>query len=379
MNKLFTPYDLAGLRLPNRAVMAPMTRSRAANGVPDVLTERYYGQRASAGLIISEGIAVSQQGTGYLFTPGLFTDEQGQAWTRVTDAVHAQGGRIFAQLWHVGRNSHVSLQQDGKAPVSSVARRPRDVNAYAWAAPGVPGQIPTSAPRALDTGEVAAIVGDFVAAGRRAMQAGFDGVEIHGANGYLFEQFINGALNTRQDRYGGSIDNRLRLLLETMDALSAAIGGRHVGVRISPFGRLYDMQPFDDEKQTWLALAAELGRRELAYVHLSDQHTIGADCETAFFTHFRQAYPGTLIVAGGFDQAGAEAALQAGKADLIGFGTPFVANPDLVERMQQHWPLAQAQRDTLYGLHGARGYTDYPRYTPPTQAAQADAALELSC
>ena len=379
MNNLFTPYDLAGLTLPNRAVMAPITRSRTANGVPDVLTERYYSQRASAGLIVSEGIAVSQQGTGYLFTPGLFTDEQGQAWRRVTDAVHAQGGRIFAQLWHVGRNSHVSLQQDGKAPVSSVARRPRDVNAYAWAAPGVPGQVPTSEPRALDTHEVAAIVGDFVAAGRRAMQAGFDGVEIHGVNGYLFEQFINGELNTRQDRYGGSIDNRLRLLLETIDALSAAIGGRHVGVRISPFGRLYDMHPFEDEKQTWLTLAAELGRRELAYVHLSDQRTLGADCEAAFFTHFRKAYPGTLIVAGGFDQAGAEVALQAGKADLIGFGTPFVANPDLVERMQHHWPLAQAQRETFYGLHGARGYTDYPRYTPPAQAAQTNTALELTC
>lgn len=376
MNPLFTPYDLAGLGLPNRLVMAPMTRSRTANGVPDVLTERYYSQRASAGLIISEGVAVSQEGTGYLFTPGLYTDEQGEAWKRVTDAVHAEGGRIFAQLWHVGRNSHVSLQHDGKAPVSSVARRPRYVNAYAWAAPGVPGHIPTSEPRALGTDEVAAIVGDFVAAGQRAMQAGFDGVEVHGANGYLFEQFINGELNTRQDRYGGSIDNRLRLLLQTIDGLDVAIGARHVGLRISPFGRLYDMHPFDDEKQTWLALAAELGRRKLAYVHLSDQRTIGADCETAFFVDFRKAYPGTLIVAGGFDQASAETALKAGKADLIGFGTPFVANPDLVERMVHGWPLAQAQRETLYGLHGARGYTDYPRYAVP---ANATAAVELQC
>lgn len=376
MNQLFTPYGLAGLSLPNRFVMAPMTRSRSANGVPDVLTEVYYSQRASAGLIISEGIAVSQEGTGYLFTPGLYTDEQVVAWRRVTDAVHAEGGRIFAQLWHVGRNSHVSLQPGGKAPVSSVARSPRGVNAYAWAAPGVPGHVPTSEPRALSTDEVAAIVDDFVAAGRRAMQAGFDGVEIHGANGYLFEQFINGELNTRQDRYGGSIDNRLRLLLETVDGLSVAIGSRHVGVRISPFGRLYDMHPFDDEKQTWLALAAELGRRDLAYVHLSDQRTIGADCETAFFDEFRKAYPGTLIIAGGFDKTSAEAALKAGKADLIGFGTPFIANPDLVERIANGWPLAQAQRDTFYGLHGARGYTDYPRYT---ESANPAMALDLQC
>ncbi|CAM4395126.1 N-ethylmaleimide reductase [Comamonas aquatilis] len=376
MNPLFTPYDLAGLSLPNRFVMAPMTRSRSANGVPDVLTELYYSQRASAGLIISEGIAVSQEGTGYLFTPGLYTDEQVVAWRRVTDAVHAEGGRIFAQLWHVGRNSYVSLQPGGKAPVSSVARSPRDVSAYAWAAPGVPGHVPTSEPRALSTDEVVAIVDDFVAAGRRAMQAGFDGVEIHGANGYLFEQFINGELNTRQDRYGGNIDNRLRLLLETFDGLSVAIGSRHVGLRISPFGRLYDMHPFDDEKQTWLALAAELGRRDLAYVHLSDQRTIGADCETAFFEDFRKAYPGTLIVAGGFDKTSAEAALKAGKADLIGFGTPFIANPDLVERIANGWPLAQAQRDTFYGLHGARGYTDYPRYADPANPATA---LGLQC
>lgn len=376
MTPLFSPYDLGGLDLPNRLVMAPMTRSRSANGVPDVLTECYYSQRASAGLIISEGVAVSPEGTGYLFTPGLYTDEQVVAWKRVTDAVHAEGGRIFAQLWHVGRNSHVSLQPGGEAPVSSVARRSRDVNAYAWAAPGVPGHIPTSEPRALGTDEVAAIVVDFVAAGRRAMQAGFDGVEIHGANGYLFEQFINGELNIRQDRYGGSVDNRLRLLLETVDGLSASIGARHVGVRISPFGRLYDMHPFDDEKQTWLALAAELGRRDMAYVHLSDQRSIGADCETSFFLAFRKAYSGTLIMAGGFDQASAEAALKAGKADLIGFGTPFVANPDLVERMANGWPLAQAQRETLYGLHGARGYTDYPRYAV---AATAAAALRLSC
>lgn len=371
MNRLFSSHDLAGLQLPNRVVMAPMTRSRAANGVPDVLTERYYSQRASAGLIISEGVAVSQQGTGYLFTPGLFSEEQGEAWKRVTDAVHAKGGRIFAQLWHVGRNSHVSLQEDGAAPVSSVALRPRGVQAYAWAAPGVPGQVATSEPRALATDEVAGVVADFVAAGQRAMQAGFDGVEVHGANGYLFEQFINGALNTRQDRYGGSIDNRLRLLLETIDALGAAIGMRHVGVRISPFGRWYDMHPFDDEAQTWLALAAELGRRDMAYVHLSDQRTIGADCETAFFVDFRKAYPGTLIVAGGFDQDSAQAALQVGKADLIGFGQPFIANPDLVERMAHGWPLAQAQRETLYGLHGARGYTDYPRYAEPTGAASS--------
>jgi N-ethylmaleimide reductase len=371
MNPLFDSLDLNGLNLPNRVVMAPMTRSRAANGVPDILTERYYAQRASAGLIISEGIAVSSAGTGYLFTPGLHTEDQGTAWSRVTAAVHAAGGRIFAQLWHVGRNSHVSLQRDGGAPVSPVARRARDVQTYAWSAPGVPGHVPTSEPRALDTHEVAAIVQEFVAAGRLAMQAGFDGVEIHGANGYLFEQFINAALNTREDRYGGSIDSRLRLLLETIDGLRAAIGSRRVGVRLSPFGRLYDMHPFDDEAQTWLTLAAQLGARDLAYVHLSDQRTLGVDCETGFFADFRKAYTGTLIVAGGFTQETAEAALRAGSVDLVGFGQPFIANPDLVERMANGWPLAEVQRETLYGLHGARGYIDYPRHADRKDIASA--------
>jgi 2,4-dienoyl-CoA reductase-like NADH-dependent reductase (Old Yellow Enzyme family) len=246
--------------------------------------------------------------------------------------------------------------------VAPVARRAHEGKTYAWAAPGVPGSVATSEPRELTTEEVARIVTDFVAAGQRAMQAGFDGVEVHGANGYLFEQFINGELNVRKDRYGGNIENRLRFLLDTIDGLCKSIGARHVGVRISPFGRLYDMHAYEDETATWLALAAELGRRDLAYVHLSDQRTIGADCEVDFFVDFRKAYPGTLIVAGGFDQISAEAALKAGKANLIGFGQPFIANPDLVERMANGWPLAKVQRETLYGLYGARGYTDYPCY-----------------
>jgi 2,4-dienoyl-CoA reductase-like NADH-dependent reductase (Old Yellow Enzyme family)/ketosteroid isomerase-like protein len=370
MDTLFTPYDLAGLELSNRIVMAPMTRSRTANGVADVLTARYYSQRASAGLIVSEGITVSQQGTGYLFTPGLYTDDQRDAWRQVTDAVHAKGGRIFAQLWHVGRISHASLLDDGDAPVAPVARRAVDAQAYAWVARGVPGQLPAGEPRALETFEVQAIVADFVAAGQRAMQAGFDGVEVHGANGYLFEQFINGELNTRQDCYGGSIDNRLRLLLETIEGLGRAIGPQNVGVRISPFGRQNDLHPYADETQTWLTLAAELERRQLAYVHLSDQSAINA--ASGFFGKFRSAYSGTLIVAGGFDQSSAQAALQAGHADLIGFGTPFIANPDLVERMSRGWPLAQADRATLYGLHGDRGYTDYPRYAQQAETAMGE-------
>jgi 2,4-dienoyl-CoA reductase-like NADH-dependent reductase (Old Yellow Enzyme family) len=375
MDTLFTPYDMAGLAIRSRVVMAPMTRARAANGVADALTATYYRQRASAGLIISESIAVSPQGEGYLFTPGLYTDEQTHSWKQVTDAVHAEGGRIFAQLWHVGRVSHTTLQHRNAPPVAPVARRAQDTKAYAWEAPGVPGQVDTSEPRALASEEVTAIVADFVAAGERAMRAGFDGVEVHAANGYLFEQFINGELNTREDHYGGSIANRLRLLLETVDALSDAIGAQNVGVRITPFGRQNDLQGFEDEVQTWLALAAELGQRAPAYIHLSDSRVICEDDSSGFFSHLRKAYAGTLIVAGGFDQCSAEQALVAGKADLIGFGSPFIANPDLVERMAHGWPLAQPDRETLYGLHGARGYTDYPRYADQAESESSTFAV----
>lgn len=366
MSTLFKPYDLAGTALANRVVMAPMTRARALNDVPDEHTVVYYAQRASAGLIISEGIPISREGCGYLFNPGLYSDEQTQGWRRVTDAVHEKGGRIFAQLWHVGRVSHVSLQPDGVPPVSSVAIVAANSNAYAWVEKGQPGPVQASTPRALSMTDVHRVTADFVAAARRAIDAGFDGIELHGANGYLFEQFLNGALNTREDAYGGSIANRQRFLLETLDALAAAIGSARVGVRLSPFGRLFDMQPYAEESATWLSLASALNERKLAYVHLSDQLTIGAEAIPAgFASHFRQAYKGTLIAAGGFNRELAEAVLQAGDLDLVAFGRPFIANPDLVERMQNGWPLAEGDRATFYGVNGSptQGYTDYPAYS----------------
>nr|WP_180205130.1 alkene reductase [Pseudomonas sp. SbOxS1]NYU05146.1 alkene reductase [Pseudomonas sp. SbOxS1] len=365
MNPLFNSFDLAGTRLANRVVMAPMTRARALNDIPDEHTVLYYAQRASAGLIISEGIPISREGCGYLFNPGLYSDEQTQGWRRVTDAVHAKGGRIFAQLWHVGRVSHVSLQPGGAAPVSSVATVAAHSNAYAWVEKGQPGPVQASVPRALGTPEVQRISADFVSAARRAIEAGFDGIELHGANGYLFEQFLNGALNNRQDTYGGSIANRQRLLLETLDALATEIGSARVGVRLSPFGRLFDMHPYAEETETWLSLASALNDRDLAYVHLSDQLTIGAEAIPAGFANqFRQAYQGTLIAAGGFNRELAEAALEAGDLDLIAFGRPFISNPDLVQRMQNGWPIAEGDRTTFYGVNGSptKGYTDYPAY-----------------
>lgn len=365
MSILFSPYSLSGLMLRNRVVMAPMTRARALNDIPDDLTVLYYGQRASAGLIVSEGVPVSIQGRGYLFNPGLYNQEQVEGWKRVTKAVHEEDGKIFAQLWHVGRVSHTTLQPGGGAPVSSSNKVAANSMAYAYNEKHEPTPIQASPPRALTTEEIADVKNDFVQAARRAVEAGFDGVEIHGANGYLFEQFINPTVNDRKDHYGGSIQNRIRLLLETIDAVTKEIGRAKVGVRISPFGRLFDMASFDDEAETWVEVAREIQKRDIAYVHLSDQLTIGAEgMPDGFAKSFRETYQGTLIAAGGFDRESAEGALISGELDLIAFGRPFIANPDLVERMKNGWPLATPDRSTFYGNSGEKGYVDYPVYQP---------------
>ncbi|MFZ7096617.1 alkene reductase [Luteimonas dalianensis] len=362
MSKLFQTHDLRGLKLRNRIVMAPMTRSRAPSTVPDALTATYYGQRADAGLIITEGAQVSEQARGYLFTPGMHSAAQVQGWKAVTAAVHERGGAIFAQLWHVGRVAHCSVQPFERAPVAPVAVAAAGVNAYGYREDGTPGQMPASTPRALETDEIPKVTADFVAAARNAIEAGFDGVEIHGANGYLFEQFINGGLNTRDDRYGGaSIDNRLRLLLETTDAVAGAIGSQRTGVRVSPFNRVFDMPAFDGEADTWMALARELQPRSLAYVHLSNRGSLLANAGRDFLRRFRQACGGTFIIAGNYDRAGAEADLDNGFGDLVAFGRPFISNPDLVERLRNGWPLAEADPATFYG-GGEAGYTDYPAF-----------------
>jgi N-ethylmaleimide reductase len=363
VTKLFEPYDLSGTTLRNRIVMAPMTRARAATHVPDAVTALYYRQRASAGLIITEGAPISEEARGYLFTPGIYTSEQVTGWRRVTDDVHEAGGKIFIQLWHVGRVSHASLQPQGNKPVSSSAIRATTSHAFAYNEKGEPGNVPTSEPQALSVGEIKRVTADFVRAAQLAIDAGFDGVEIHGANGYLFEQFINSSANDRTDEYGGSIENRLRFLLETVDAMTSAIGGQRVGIRISPFGRLSDMTSFADEAETWLAVANEFSKRQLAYVHLSDQHTIGAEGIPADFQQqFRRNFKGTLMAAGGFFKDNSEVALQSGDLDLIAIGRPFIANPDLVERFKNNWPLTPDDKASYYGLT-ERGYTDFKSYS----------------
>ncbi|MGO1542246.1 MAG: alkene reductase [Luteimonas sp.] len=369
MSTLFEGFDLQGLPLRNRIVMAPMTRSRATTTVPDALTATYYGQRASAGLIISEGAQVSEQGRGYLFTPGMHSAAQVQGWKGVTTAVHARGGAIFAQLWHVGRVAHCSVQPYERAPVGPVAVAAKGVNAFGYREDGTPGQMPVTTPRALETDEIPKITADFVAAARNAIEAGFDGIEIHGANGYLFEQFINGGLNTREDRYGGAdIGNRLRLLLETVDAVAEAIGAHRTGVRVSPFNRVFDMPTFDGEADTWMALAHELQPRGLAYVHLSNRGSVLANGGRDFLKQFREACGGTFIIAGNYDKAGAEADLRDDFGDLVAFGRPFISNPDLVERLRNDWPQADADAATFYG-GAAAGYTDYPTWEESLETA----------
>ncbi|NUT74834.1 alkene reductase [Pseudomonas sp. C1C7] len=356
MSSLFESYDLAGLPLSNRIVMAPMTRARAHDTVPSADMATYYAQRASAGLIITESAQVSQQGRGYLHTPGIHTDAQIEGWKRVTDAVHRAGGRLFIQLWHVGRVSHVSLL-DGHSPVSAVAVTAAQTLVHAYDSAGKPAQVAASLPVALDANGIRQVIADFRQAALNAMAAGFDGVEIHAGNGFLFEQFINGGLNTREDRYGGTlISNRLRLLLETVDEISAQIGHDRVGVRVSPFARLADLHPFEDEQATWLALAGALSQRRIAYLHAS--HLGDPD----FHKAFRAAFDGSFVLSGGFGAETARQAIDEGLTDLAVFGRPFIANPDLVNRLRFGWPLAEAGREAFYG-GGARGYVDYPVYS----------------
>jgi N-ethylmaleimide reductase len=359
---LFDPIDVGDLRLPNRIVMAPMTRNRA-NGpdLPHPLSALYYAQRASAGLIITEATQISPQGKGYPGTPGIYTPEQVVAWRRVTDAVHVQGGRAFLQLWHVGRISHPSLQPEGALPVAPSAIKP------AGEAITATGPAPFVTPRELSRGEIGAIVSHYGFAARSAISAGFDGVELHAANGYLLDQFLRDSTNRRRDSYGGSIENRARLLLEATDAAAIAVGAGRVGVRLSPVNPFNDIADSDPQR-TFAHVAGQLGRRGLAYLHISQ----GGDDGKFDWAALRRTYGGTFILNGGYDLARAQTALAGGFADLIAFGVPFLANPDLVERFRRGAPLNAADRATFYG-GGEQGYTDYPTLA---NAAQQSAVAE---
>lgn len=352
---VFSPYKLGALHLKNRMVMAPLTRSRAEQGnLPSNMAATYYSQRAGAGLIITEATQAGAGGQGYIATPGIYSDAQVDGWKKVTDAVHSAGGLIFMQLWHVGRISHPDFRE-GQLPVAPSAIAPRGVQTFT--AEGLK-DIPT--PRALKTGEIAAIIEEFRQGAKNAKRAGFDGIEVHGANGYLLDQFLEDGTNQRTDRYGGSVENRSRLLLEVIAAVTDVWGSDRVGVRLSPGGTFNDMCDCHPQ-ETFAQVVRSLAKLGLAYLHLiepSQQQGERAmpDLSGKFF---RPLYPGTLMVAGGYTLERANAVLEAGQADLVTFGRPFLANPDLVERFKRGAELNTPNMQTFYG-GGAEGYIDYP-------------------
>lgn len=364
LTRLFDTHRLGELVLDNRLVMAPMTRARCVDTTPTADTAEYYRQRATAGLIVTEGTPISPEAQGYVHVPGIWSRAQVAGWRIVTDNVHSVGGRIFAQLWHVGRLSHTSIQPGGQQPVGAGAEPAPESKVFAFADDGNVGFVDVSDPRPLSTREVGRVVDDFARAATNARVAGFDGVELHGANGYLFEQFLNPATNTRSDRYGGSLTERARVLLETVDAVTDAVGSTRVGIRLSPFSELFDMPPYPEAADTYLYLASELSRREVAYIHLVDQRPAGSRLlDTDFLTTFRARFRGTVILAGGMTREYAEDLIAQDLIDLAAFGQPFIANPDLVARLQSGWPLTAPNPNTYYG-GGAEGYLDYPRFTP---------------
>lgn len=353
MTHLFSPLTLGATTLANRVAMAPMTRSRAVHHhAVNELTVTYYTQRASAGLIITEGTAPSADGLGYARTPGIYTQEQINAWKRVTDAVHTKGGKIFVQLMHVGRIGHVLNKPEG-----SKIYAPSAIAAVGQMWTDKEGMKDNPTPQALSTEEIAATVADFAQAAQNAIEAGFDGIELHGANGYLLEQFLNPHSNQRTDNYGGSVENRTRFVLEVVDAAVAAVGRERVGIRFSPFGIFNDQPNYPEIEATYQHLADELHTRGIVYIHLSD--VSGSGARDDFFADLRRRFGGTVIVCGNYSKERAEKALQSGLADIVAFGRPFVANPDLVERFKSGAEIAVPDANTFY-TPDAKGYTDYP-------------------
>ena len=356
---LLQPFRLGELALPNRIVMAPLTRGRSGpERIPNAVMAEYYAQRSSAGLIISEATTISEQANGWLESPGIYTDAMEAGWQAVTAAVHAAGGRIFLQLWHMGRASHSDFH-GGSLPVSA--------SAVKIAGDGIHtprGKQPYETPRPLETREIAGVVADYGRAAARARAAGFDGVEIHAANGYLIDQFLQSKTNLRTDDYGGSIEKRCRFLREVVEAVTAAWPARHVGVRISPNGVFNDMGAANFREQ-FTHVATMLDRHDLAYLHVVDGlafgfHQLG---EPMTLPEFRRVFHGPLMGNCGYSFESAAEAVAAGLADLIAFGRPFISNPDLVERLRHGWPLAEpATMATWYSPTGAAGYTDFPAH-----------------
>lgn len=357
---LFEPVTIASLKLANRIVMAPMTRSRAADSnTPNALMAEYYGQRASAGLIITEGTSPSPNGLGYPRIPGLFNESQVRGWRLVTDGVHARGSKIFVQLMHTGRVTQIANLPAGAevlGPTAEVCPGEMYTDAH--------GMQPHSIPRAMSAADISQTIEEYVQSARLAVEAGFDGVELHAANGYLIEQFLNANVNNRSDAYGGSIEGRNRFAIDIARATAAAIGAHRVGIRLSPYGVFNSTGAYPEIEDQYLALTQALSQMDLQYLHLLDHSAMGAPPVPAELKNrMRTAFKGAFILAGGFDCASAETALKANQADLIAFARLFLANPDLVTRMRTDAALNAIDAETFY-TPGPKGYTDYPTLGP---------------
>ena len=361
MKKLLSPIKIGNTTLPNRIFMAPLTRSRAGQpgDVPSALNATYYAQRAGAGLIVSEATQVSRQGQGYALTPGMYTDAQEAGWKNVVQAVHANGGHIALQLWHVGRISHSLLQENGAAPVAPSALIAKNTKCFVIQPNGTPENVQTETPRALALDELPGIVAQYRQAAVRGQRAGFDFLELHAANGYLLHQFLSTNSNQRTDAYGGSLENRARLTLEALDAVIEVMGAAQVGVRLAPHFAAFDIADTEAEASA-LYLAKAFSQRGVAYLHIAEPDWAGGpDLSDAFRAQLRAAFTGTLIFCGNYHAADADELVATGVADAVAFGRLFIANSDLVERFRQGTELNKPDSATFYG-GGARGYTDYP-------------------
>ncbi|MDD4993237.1 MAG: alkene reductase [Paludibacter sp.] len=356
--KLFTPIKLGSVELKNRVVMAPMTRCRAIGNVPNELMADYYGQRASAGLIITEGTAPSPNGLGYARIPGCFSKEQVDGWKKVTAAVHHKGGHIFLQLMHTGRISHALNLPEGAQIIAPSAVK---ASGQMWTDTMQLQDFPI--PKPMNDDDLLLTLTEFVVSSQHAIDAGFDGVELHAANGYLLEQFLSPISNLRTDKYGGSIENRCRFVLEVVSSVAEAIGKDKTGIRLSPYGVASDMPHYPEIAETYTYLAEELNKLGIIYLHLVDHSPMGApEVPLEIKNIIRNRFKNSLMLSGGYDRDKAEAEIENCQADLIAFGRPFINNPDLVKRMVNHWPLSQdLQMDQFYSAD-AKGYTDYPVY-----------------
>jgi len=357
--KLFSPAKIGAIELKNHIVMSPMTRSRAVGNIPNDLIAEYYGQRAGAGLIITEGTSPSPNGLGYSRIPGIYSQAQVEGWKKTTSAVHAKGGKIFLQIMHTGRISHILNMPEGAKILAPSAVKPAG---QMWTDTEQMQDFPI--PDAMIDEDIATAREEFVIAAKNAIEAGFDGIELHGANGYLLEQFLSPVSNTRTDNYGGSIENRCRFVIEVVSAVADAIGKEKTGIRLSPYGIASDMPHYPEIDAEYKYLAGQLNDIGIAYIHLVDHSAMGAPAVPLEIKQaIRSIFKNTIILAGGYDKEKAEADLQSGLGDLVAIGKPFINNPDLVDRHKNNWPLAAELRADLFFAPGVEGYTDYPVYS----------------